>query len=78
MTRHFNGLQSASGIVHAAVLYDDVTAYSGSYRFKTQHRCLLAVINRGVEYIVGFRDINLGCIYETILLDVIKPYVDDQ
>ena len=27
MARHFNGLQSASEIVHATVLYDDVTAY---------------------------------------------------
>ena len=77
MARHFNDLQPASEIVHATVLYDDVTAYWESYRSKTQHQRLLAAINRGVEYIVRSRDINLGCIYE-ILSDANKPYIDDQ
>jgi len=78
MARHFNGLQPAFGIVHAIILYDNVTAFCGSYRSKTQHRCLLAAINRGFEYVVEFRDINLGCVHEIILLDARKPYVDDQ
>ena len=78
MTCHFNDLQPTFRIVHAAVLYDDITTYRRSYMSKIQHRRLLAAINRGVEYITGFRDTNLGCVYETILLDVTKPYVDGQ
>jgi len=35
MARHFNSSQPASEIKHAAILYDDVTAYWGSYRSKT-------------------------------------------
>jgi len=64
MSRHFNDLQPASGIMHATVLYDDVTAYWRFYRSKVQRRHLLAATNREVEYIVGSRDINLGCVYK--------------
>jgi len=37
-----------------------------------------AATNRGFEYVVGFRDIKLGCVHEIILLDARKSYVDDQ
>src|SRR4051812_19538574 len=60
----FNGLQSASEIVHAATIYVDVTTYCGTHRSKTQHRRLLAAANRRVEFSVGSRDINLGCVRE--------------
>ena len=53
MACYFNDSKLTSGIVHAAILHDDVTAYWRSYRSKTEHRRLLAAINRWVEYIMG-------------------------
>jgi len=76
MTRHFNDLQPTSGIVHAAS-YMMMSLLIEGHIGPKQYRRLLAAINRGVEYIVGSRDINLGCVHETMLSDTSKPYIDD-